>query len=70
MILQTTHLNNGGTTHTFVRVGQSVLCHSNNGRETLVFPAKFSGAKYEISKWSELEDFGLINKVQDIVDEG
>ena len=70
MILQTTHLNNGRTTHTFVQVGQIVLCHSNNGREVLVFPAKHTGTKYEISEWSEIEDFGLIDKVQDIVDEG
>ena len=37
MILQTTHLNNGNTTHTFVKVGQRYLCHSNNGREIMVF---------------------------------
>ena len=56
MILQTTYLNNGRTTHTFVKVGQRVLCHSNNGRETLVFPAKYTGEKYEISEWSEVDD--------------
>ena len=68
MIIQTTHLNNGMTTHTFVKIGTVVYCHSDNGREQAIFPAKFVGEKYSISSWSEIEDYRIAKKVYKIVE--
>ena len=68
MIVQTSHLNGGMTTHTFVTIGMTTYCHSNNGRETLVFPARMRNGGYEIAEFSEILDTNLVNKINKIVE--
>ena len=67
MIIHTNQLNNGATTHTYVMLGSKIYCHSNNGRECLVFPAKRTSIGYEIAEYSEILDFALADRIDSIV---
>tara|TARA_B100001093_G_C26223621_1_gene757182 strand:- start:12 stop:221 length:210 start_codon:yes stop_codon:yes gene_type:complete len=68
MVVQKSQINNGMTTHTFVTIGMKTYCHSNNGVETLVFPARMKNDGYEIADFSEILDNNLVSKINKIVE--
>lgn len=72
MILETRNVvTNFGSqvTQTFVKVGDRILCHYDSYFQILVLPSEKTDSGYEITSYCEVEDYGLIDKVKDIVND-
>ena len=67
MILQKKYFTNA--TQTFVQINGRIYCHSNNGSECLVFPAKHNGIECKIDSWNEILDQEIIDRVMKIVED-